>query len=268
MAFTLENLTIATNNMKAGVVPALWFYYNEANDSVTATSFFNAPRLTVGDIIEVIKPDNTVSAKYRVSAKTASGLCTVVKLAVEYLNANVTETVTAATALYDDLSTDVALSILVTEAAGNADTFTATVATSTVTTASKPLANGVVVRLTTVTTLPGGLSTGTDYYVVNANGTTCQLAATFGGDAITITNVGTGAHTMTTQADFFMLADGGEGQRKYINFKTDGTLDAVVIPENFADGNNLTFGTAGETAALIFLDGEWNLLDNNGGAVA
>ena len=35
MAFTLENLSIATNSIKAGVKPSFWTYYNEDNDAVS-----------------------------------------------------------------------------------------------------------------------------------------------------------------------------------------------------------------------------------------
>ncbi len=41
-------------------------------------------------------------------------------------------------------------------------------------------------------TLPGGLALGTDYYVVNASGQTCQLSLTLSGAPITISSAGTG----------------------------------------------------------------------------
>ena len=269
MAFTLENLTIATNNIKAGVIPSVWYYYNKADDLVTTADFFACARLTVGDQIQVVRPDNTISASYRVSAKSTDGFtATAIKIANQYLNPNLTETVTSATALYDVLSTDLALSLLVTEASGNTDTFTAVAATDIITTGSKSLTNGVCVVLTTVTPLPAGLSLATPYYVVSANGTSSKLSASLGGTAVDITDAGTGVHTMTIQANYFTLADGGEGQRKYINFKTNGTLDATVIPENFTDGTTLTFGTETETASLQFINGGWGMIDINGGVVA
>jgi hypothetical protein len=42
------------------------------------------------------------------------------------------------------------------------------------------------------TTLPGGLKPNTDYFVIGASGSTCQLSATSGGAAVTIANDCTG----------------------------------------------------------------------------
>jgi hypothetical protein len=79
MAFTRENLTIMSNNVKSGVVPAPYFYYNEAGDTVTDAGFFVDTRLNVGDIIQELKADYTVLTFYRVSATTA-GAATVLAL--------------------------------------------------------------------------------------------------------------------------------------------------------------------------------------------
>lgn len=58
------------------------------------------------------------------------------------------------------------------------------------------------VRLTTTTTLPGGLATATDYYVIPASDTTIKLATSYAnavaGTAINITDAGTGTHTLQT----------------------------------------------------------------------
>lgn len=58
------------------------------------------------------------------------------------------------------------------------------------------------VRLTTTTTLPGGLATATDYYVIKITDTTIQLATSYAnavaGTAINITDAGTGTHTINT----------------------------------------------------------------------
>ena len=55
--------------------------------------------------------------------------------------------------------------------------------------------DGELVRLTnTGGALPAGLSTATNYYVRDASGYTCKLAATSGGAAIDITGTGTGTH--------------------------------------------------------------------------
>lgn len=49
-------------------------------------------------------------------------------------------------------------------------------------------------RLYTTTTLPAGLSTGTDYFVISTSGKTFKLSATAGGSAVDITDTGTGTH--------------------------------------------------------------------------
>jgi len=86
------------------------------------------------------------------------------------------------------------------------DTFTADAGTDTCTwtsTANIPsnILTGTRVRLTTTTTLPAGLSTGTDYYVIKASDTTFKLATSYAnavaGTQINITDAGTGTHTVT-----------------------------------------------------------------------
>lgn len=58
------------------------------------------------------------------------------------------------------------------------------------------------VRLTTTTTLPAGLATATDYYVIKVTDLTCKLATSYAnavaGTAINITDAGTGTHTINT----------------------------------------------------------------------
>ena len=54
--------------------------------------------------------------------------------------------------------------------------------------------NGDILDLTTTDTLPAGLDTITDYYVINGSGTTFQLSLTFGGSPVTISDVGVGTH--------------------------------------------------------------------------
>ena len=57
---------------------------------------------------------------------------------------------------------------------------------------------GQAIRLFTTDTLPAGLSTATTYYIKNLDydAGTCQLSLTVGGDAIDITDAGTGIHTI------------------------------------------------------------------------
>ena len=89
---------------------------------------------------------------------------------------------------------------------GFGDTFTADAGTDIITmtsTANIPsnILTGTRVRLTTTTTLPGGLATATDYYVIKVTDSTFKLATSYAnaiaGTAINITDAGTGTHTMS-----------------------------------------------------------------------
>lgn len=89
---------------------------------------------------------------------------------------------------------------------GQSDTFTADASSDTCTwtsTANIPsnILTGTRVRLTTTTTLPAGLATATDYYVIKASDTTFKLATSYAnavaGTQIDITDAGTGTHTVT-----------------------------------------------------------------------
>lgn len=89
---------------------------------------------------------------------------------------------------------------------GFSDTFTADAGTDVITwtsTTNKPsnILTGTRVQLTTTTTLPGGLATATDYYVIKVTDETCKLATSYAnavaGTAINITDAGTGTHTMS-----------------------------------------------------------------------
>jgi len=87
---------------------------------------------------------------------------------------------------------------------GQGDSFTADASTdictwtSTVSIPSNVL-TGTRVRLTTTTTLPGGLSLATDYFVIRVSDTSFKLATTYAnaiaGTAINISDAGTGTHT-------------------------------------------------------------------------
>lgn len=89
---------------------------------------------------------------------------------------------------------------------GQSDTFTADAGTDLCTWTSSAnipsnILTGTRVRLTTTTTLPGGLATATDYYVIRVSDTTFKLATSYAnavaGTAINITDAGTGTHTVT-----------------------------------------------------------------------
>jgi len=86
------------------------------------------------------------------------------------------------------------------------DTFSADAGTDLCTytsTANVPsnILTGTRVRLTTTGTLPAGLATATDYYVIKMSDTTFELATSYAnavaGTQINITDAGTGTHTIT-----------------------------------------------------------------------
>lgn len=86
------------------------------------------------------------------------------------------------------------------------DTFTADAGTDICTWTSSAnipsnILTGTRVRLTTTTTLPAGLATATDYYVIRLSDTTFSLATSYAnavaGTDIDITDAGTGTHTVT-----------------------------------------------------------------------
>lgn len=89
---------------------------------------------------------------------------------------------------------------------GQSDTFTADAGTDLCTWASTAnipsnILTGTRVRLTTSGTLPAGLATATDYYVIKMSDTTFELATSYAnavaGTQINITDAGTGTHTVT-----------------------------------------------------------------------
>lgn len=89
---------------------------------------------------------------------------------------------------------------------GQSDTFTADDTTDICTWTSSAnipsnILTGTRVRLTTTTTLPAGLATATDYYVIKVSDTTFSLATSYAnavaGTEIDITSAGTGTHTVT-----------------------------------------------------------------------
>jgi len=89
---------------------------------------------------------------------------------------------------------------------GQSDTFTADAGTDVCTWTNRTsnpsnVLTGTRVRLTTTTTLPAGLATATDYYVIVVDENTFKLATTYAnavaGTQIDITDAGTGTHTMS-----------------------------------------------------------------------
>lgn len=269
MAFNKQNLTIVTNNVKAGVVPAVWFYYNESYDNLGVTDYFNEARMTVGDLILAQTGAGTGLKKLRVSAKSTDTFsATAVQFAVEEVQNMGIQTITSST-LYHEISNQKLFTNIVTSAANETDTFTTSAtAGSYITFANDTITDGVKIRVSSATTLPAGLVAATDYYAVDSDTNRCRLSLTRGGASVAITDAGTGVHTATAQKNQMVLGAGYEGQRKIIKIKTDGGIDAEVIPENFKDGTIITMNDVNDAVELLYVDSKWQLIKNSGSTVS
>lgn len=93
----------------------------------------------------------------------------------------------------------------------NSNTFTASSSSGLLLTYTNDFNTFTKVRFTTTTTLPTGLSAGTDYYLVRVSATTARVATSLAnaiaGTVIAFTDAGTGTHTLTIQ----MRATSGAG---------------------------------------------------------
>lgn len=78
-----------------------------------------------------------------------------------------------------------------------ATAFTANASTEVITATAHGLYDGDKVVLTTTGTLPAGLATATDYWVRDRSANTLKLSETAGGEAVDITDTGSGTHTIT-----------------------------------------------------------------------
>lgn len=102
------------------------------------------------------------------------------------------------------------------------------------------------VRLRTTDTLPGGLSTGTDYWIVNLDrdARTFQLAASGGGAAINLTDSGTGTHTVAPELQSLVghSSFGPDGEIGLPRFNNEGSGYVEYRPRyleiGFADAAN------------------------------
>lgn len=133
----------------------------------------------------------------------------------------------------------------------------------------------LVVRSLRQADTPGATST----EVIDANGNVVVdssgdvTATTLTGSVQTLTGAGAVNLTTlitavaTTGADALTLADGSTGQIKIITMITDGG-DGTLTPTNLAGGTTITFGDVGDSVILVFVDGEWQILSNNGATVA
>jgi hypothetical protein len=75
-------------------------------------------------------------------------------------------------------------------------TFTVDTSTDLITLAAHGLSDGNLVHVASTTTLPGGLSANTVYYIRDAASSTFRLATSSGGSAIDLTSTGSGTHSL------------------------------------------------------------------------
>ena len=110
----------------------------------------------------------------------------------------------AASGVYVGDAKTVAFQSLITVNTPSAATFTADASTEVCTAAAHGMKTGLIVRVSTTTTLPAGLSGATDYFVIYVSADTFKLATSLAnaqaGTAIDITSAGTGTHTITPTA--------------------------------------------------------------------
>lgn len=110
------------------------------------------------------------------------------------------------------------------------------------------------------------------YYVASV---TSAGVVTLGGgvSAITADGVALGLADIitfdTTAAAFsYTLADGVVGQKIVMYMITDGGNDAVITPASLANGSTLTFADVNDTCTLMFFNSTWNVIANEGVAIA
>lgn len=93
----------------------------------------------------------------------------------------------------------------------------------------------------------------------------------------TITVNGAEATSLVTYSTFFdttlgaqtsTIADGEEGQKKFLKMTIDGGTDMVVTPANFFDGATMTFADILDSCELMFISGAWTVISNTGMVIA
>lgn len=121
--------------------------------------------------------------------------------------------------------------------------------------AAHNLATGALVRVASTTTLPAGLSAGTDYYAIRVSSTTIKLATTRvladAGTAVDITDTGTGTHTLTAQECHVLVESGtfisGDGHSYEGSLNRAHVLDKVgtaKVSDRVSAGSTLYEGTS------------------------
>lgn len=66
-------------------------------------------------------------------------------------------------------------------------------------------------------------------------------------------------HVVTDGVDALTLADGAEGQEKFIVMKTDLGI-GTLTPDNLGNGTTITFDDVGDSANLLFTNAAWHFM--------
>lgn len=91
-------------------------------------------------------------------------------------------------------------------------------------------------------------------FVDNKNVSSHTVQDISGAGAINLTDEIT--HIVTTGVNAYTLADGYNGQHKYIVMQSDGGT-GTLTPSNLGNGTTLTFDDVGDSAHLVFTNGAW-----------
>lgn len=67
------------------------------------------------------------------------------------------------------------------------------------------------------------------------------------------------SHVATTGVNALTLADGEEGQTKFIVMITDGG-DGTLTPTNLGNGTTITFNDVGDSAHLLYTNDAWHFM--------
>lgn len=74
-------------------------------------------------------------------------------------------------------------------------------------------------------------------------------------------------HIVTTAADALTLADGYNGQIKFIIMKTH-VGNGTLTPAHFANGSTITFNSVGDSCQLLYSNNTWHYMGGHGCVIA
>lgn len=126
----------------------------------------------------------------------------------------------------------------------DAETVTADNSTNTFTAASHGFSDDMLVQFSTDDTLPAGLVVGEEYYIINKTTSTFQVSTTLGGEALAITDDGTGTHTATVKPGYLRVTNTvAKNQLYYAILSNTGVVDADNC--DFSGNVNISSGFSG-----------------------